>query len=92
MDKSDTLNEAASRTREAISAGDNAARQTVNASREAVDAGYENAREYARSGLDYAAEVSDGIADFVQRQPWIALAGAFVVGYIAAKALRRLSA
>jgi ElaB/YqjD/DUF883 family membrane-anchored ribosome-binding protein len=59
--------------------------------REALDRGTQNAREYVSKGLDYAGEASDGLAEFVQRQPWIALAGAFVVGYIAAKALRQLS-
>jgi len=53
--------------------------------------GYDNAREYVSKGMDYAGEVSDGMADFVQRQPWLALAGAFVIGYVAAKALRQIS-
>ena len=52
---------------------------------------YDNAREYVSKGMDYAGEVSDGMADFVQRQPWLALAGAFVIGYVAAKALRQIS-
>jgi ElaB/YqjD/DUF883 family membrane-anchored ribosome-binding protein len=59
--------------------------------RDAVDKGYEGAREYASKGMDYAGEVSESLAEFVQRQPWVALAGAFVVGYVAAQALRRLS-
>ena len=92
MDKSDTLNKAASMTGEAMDATSDAARQAVNAGREAVGAGYENAREYVSTGLNYAGEMSDNVADFVQRQPWIALVGAFVVGYVAAKALRQLSA
>jgi len=53
--------------------------------------GYDNAREYVSRGMDYAGEVSDGMADFVQRHPWLALAGAFVIGYVAAKALRQIS-
>jgi hypothetical protein len=59
--------------------------------RDTIDKGYEGAREYASKGLDYAGEVSEGLAEFAQRQPWLALAGAFVVGYAAAQALRRLS-
>jgi hypothetical protein len=59
--------------------------------RDAVDKGYEGAREYASKGMDYAGEVSESLAEFAQRQPWVALAGAFVVGYVAAQALRRLS-
>jgi len=58
---------------------------------ETLEQGYENAREYVSKGLDYAGEVSDGMAEFVQRQPWLALAGAFVIGYVAAKALKQFS-
>ena len=59
--------------------------------RDAIDKGYQRARDYVSRGADYAGEVSDSLADFVQRQPWLALAGAFVVGYVAAKALRQVS-
>jgi ElaB/YqjD/DUF883 family membrane-anchored ribosome-binding protein len=59
--------------------------------RDAIDKGYDNTREYVSKGMDYAGEVSDGLSEFVQRQPWVALAGAFVVGYVAAKALRSFS-
>jgi hypothetical protein len=73
----------------------NAANDTIETAkdfgREAIDKGYERARDYASKGIDYAGEVSDGLTDFVQRQPWIALAGAFVVGYVAAKVLRQIS-
>jgi len=58
---------------------------------EAVDKGYESARDYVSKGLNYAGEVSDGLTDLVQRQPWLALAGAFVIGYVAAKTLRQIS-
>ena len=68
------------------------AREALGTARDAMDAGYESARQYANKGLDYAGDVSDTLADFVQRQPWMALAGAFVVGYLAAKALRQISA
>lgn len=59
--------------------------------REAVDKGCESARDYVSRGLNYAGEVSDGLTDLVQRQPWLALAGAFVIGYLAAKTLRQIS-
>ncbi len=52
--------------------------------REAIESGYQYAREAAVSGVEY-------VEDFARREPWIALAGAFVVGYVAARALRRLS-
>jgi len=59
--------------------------------RDAIDKGYEGARDYASKGMEYADEVSESVTEFAQRQPWVALAGAFVVGYVAAKALRKLS-
>jgi ElaB/YqjD/DUF883 family membrane-anchored ribosome-binding protein len=72
-----------------------AARDTMEEARkigrDAIEKGYNNTREYVSKGMDYAGEVSDGLAEFVQRQPWIALAGAFVIGYVAAKALRQFS-
>jgi ElaB/YqjD/DUF883 family membrane-anchored ribosome-binding protein len=58
-----------------------------NLGHEALEKGYDNAREYVNRGMDLA----DNVADFVQQQPWLALASAFVVGYVAAKALRHLS-
>ena len=59
--------------------------------RETIDKGYEGARDYASAGLDYAGEVSGGLAEFAHRQPWIALVGAFAFGYFAAHALRKFS-
>lgn len=59
--------------------------------RDAIDKGYGEARRYAAKSMDYAGEVSESVAEFVQRQPWAALAGAFVIGYVAARTLRRLS-
>ena len=92
MDKSDTFKKAASMTGEAIDMASDAAHQTMRAGREAASASYDNARDYVSQGLDYAGGMSDSVAEFVQRQPWVALAGAFLVGYVAAKALRQLSA
>jgi len=62
-----------------------------DAGRDALDKGYEGAREFASKGMDYADGVSDNLSEFAQRQPWVALAGAFVIGYVAAHALRRFS-
>lgn len=59
--------------------------------REAIGKGYEHARDCVSKGIDYAGEASSGLAELVQRQPWLALAGAFVIGYVAAKALRQIS-
>jgi hypothetical protein len=59
--------------------------------RDAIDRGVEGARDYASKGMDYADEVSESLTEFPQRRPWIALAGAFVIGYFAAHALRKFS-
>ena len=91
MDKSDIVDKAAAMTRESVGAASDAARQAVHTGCEAAGAGYENTREYLSNGLNYAGEMSDSVAGFVERQPWVALAGAFVLGYVAAKALRLLS-
>lgn len=74
-----------------VNAASDAIEKAGDVGREAIDKGYEHARDYVSKGMDYAGEVSDGLTDFVRRQPWLALAGAFVVGYVAAKALRQIS-
>jgi ElaB/YqjD/DUF883 family membrane-anchored ribosome-binding protein len=43
--------------------------------RDTIDKGYEGAGEYASKSLDYAREVTEKVAEFAQRQPWVALAG-----------------
>jgi hypothetical protein len=51
----------------------------------------EQARDYAERGMEYAGDYSGQFAEFVQREPWMAMAGAFIVGYAAAKLLRSAS-
>jgi ElaB/YqjD/DUF883 family membrane-anchored ribosome-binding protein len=53
--------------------------------------GYDAAREYANSGLDVAARMRDNVTEFVRNEPWIAVAAAFAIGYVAARVMRRLS-
>jgi hypothetical protein len=83
-------------TKDATNGAATAAAETIEKvkelGRDAIDNGYESARDYATKGLDYANEVSDELTEFARRQPWLALAGAFALGYVAAKALRSLSA
>jgi ElaB/YqjD/DUF883 family membrane-anchored ribosome-binding protein len=78
-------------TNEAARATSDTIEKAGDAAREAIEQGKESAREYVSKGLDYASGVSDELTEFVQRQPWLALAGAFLIGYVAARALRRLS-
>jgi len=56
-----------------------------------VDGGSNAARHYAEEGLEYVNEVSDTVSRFVRREPWLAVAGAFVIGYALAQILRRTS-
>jgi hypothetical protein len=73
----------------------NAASDTIETAKDigrgAMDKGYESAHEYVSKGMDYAGDLSAGLTDFVQRQPWLAVAGAFLVGYVVAKTLKRIS-
>jgi hypothetical protein len=48
--------------------------------------GYAAAQQYVQeNGLDF------DLRDFVRREPWIAIAAAFAVGYVAAQIIRRVS-
>lgn len=61
-------------------------RQATEAASQAVKEGFEAAQQYAQEkGLDF------DLRDFVRREPWIAIAAAFAVGYVAAQILRRVS-
>ena len=59
--------------------------------RRAMEEGYDSVREYTDRGKDYVANMSDNLADFVARDPWIAIAGAFLAGYIVAQMFRRIA-
>ncbi|MGO9450951.1 MAG: hypothetical protein ACLQDV_07880 [Candidatus Binataceae bacterium] len=59
------------------------------AGRQALEEGYETAREYGEKSLDLVAQLSDSLTDFVRREPLIAVGAAVLVGYLAAKLLRR---
>jgi len=60
--------------------------------RQAVEQGYETVKEYAEKSADVIADVSGNLKDFVGREPWVALIAAFAVGYLVARALRRVPA
>jgi ElaB/YqjD/DUF883 family membrane-anchored ribosome-binding protein len=72
-----------------------AARQYANkgydAARDYANHGYDAAREYANAGIDVAGRMSENLTAFVRNEPWVAMAAAFAVGYLAARVLRRLS-
>lgn len=81
-----------SKLEDGIAAGSDAFESARKAGREAFENGYESAREYGEKSLEYASQAGEGILDFVKREPLLAVAGAFLVGYVAAQIIRRISA
>ena len=77
--------------REYAGRGYDAARQYAGNAREYANQSYDAAREYASAGMEVAGRMGDNLTEFVRNEPWIALAAAFAVGYVAARVLRRLS-
>lgn len=72
-----------------------AASDTLNnvrkASHDALSDTLDSAREYGAKSLDLVGQASEGLLDFVKREPLLAVAGAFLVGYVAAQVIRRIS-
>jgi ElaB/YqjD/DUF883 family membrane-anchored ribosome-binding protein len=61
-------------------------RQAAEAAGETVKDAYQAAQQYVQEqGLNF------DLRDFVRREPWIAIAAAFAVGYVAAQVARRLT-
>lgn len=56
----------------------------------AVEKGRESARVLADTGLDYVGDVTERVSGFVKRDPWVAVAGAFVIGYVVAHLFRQM--
>jgi hypothetical protein len=59
--------------------------------RHGAEQGYETVKEYAGKSVDAVGDLSNDLREFVRREPWIALAAAFAVGYLAARIVRRVS-
>jgi hypothetical protein len=85
--------EAADGARDNVGRGVDAAREYASrgygAARDYANEGYDAACEYASAGLDVAARRMRDLTDFVQNEPWIAIAAAFAVGYVTARIMRR---
>jgi hypothetical protein len=79
--------DAARQGKAALRQGVDAARKGVNAARDSVG----NAQDYIGGGADLVSDLSNSLSDFVMRQPLLAVAGAFLVGYMAARMLRKVS-
>jgi len=61
-------------------------RQAADTASQAVKDGYDAAQQYVKDkGMDL------DLRDFVRREPWLAIAAAFAVGYVAAQIIRRVS-
>lgn len=62
-------------------------RKAAEKAGQAVKDGYKAAQQYAEDkGLNF------DLGGLVRREPWLALAAAFAIGYVTAAALRRISA
>ena len=78
---------------ESANSANSAMRQTIDQGREAAEKagqalkdGYGAARQYvSENGLSF------DLGEFTRREPWIAIAAAFAIGYFAARLVRRVS-
>ncbi|MGO9056675.1 MAG: hypothetical protein ACLQU2_04720 [Candidatus Binataceae bacterium] len=84
---SDTIEEVAERGGAALKEGMNAARTGFNGARKGLD----YAQEHVNDGVDYVLEMIPTVNEVVTRQPLLAVGGAFLIGYIAVRLMRRVS-
>lgn len=63
----------------------------VHEARDASERVYRTARDYAVQGRGYFGQVGGQVAKFVDEEPWVAVACAFVLGYAVAQVVKRLS-
>jgi hypothetical protein len=74
--------------------GKAALRQGVEAAHKGVEAAREGlgqAQDYVNDGVDLLNDAANSLSEFVSRQPLVAVAGAFLIGYMAARLLRKAS-
>ena len=61
-------------------------RQAAEKAGRVLKVGYGAAREYAQeNGLEF------DLSEFARREPWLAIAAAFAIGYVAARIVKRIS-
>jgi ElaB/YqjD/DUF883 family membrane-anchored ribosome-binding protein len=61
-------------------------REAADKASQAVRDGYDSAQQYVQD------KVGDfDLREFVRREPWIAIAAAFAVGYVVAQVVKRVS-
>lgn len=73
---------AKSKVRDAMDQG----RETVEKTGQAAKHGYKAAQEFVENEF-----LNLDVSGFVRREPWLALAAAFAIGYVAAQIVRRVS-
>jgi hypothetical protein len=56
-----------------------------------IDEGRERLNGFAEQGMDYVSSANSIMTDFIRDEPLIAIAGAFAVGYVAARILNRVT-
>lgn len=61
-------------------------RETAGKAGQAVKDGYKAAQQGVEDEF-----ANLGLGDFVRREPWLAIAAAFAIGYVAAQIVRRVS-
>jgi hypothetical protein len=78
----------------AANCGSAAVKQGVNAALNGLDTAKETldyAQDHVSEGVDYVMDMIRSVNDLVTRQPLLAVGGAFLIGYIAARMMRRVS-
>lgn len=63
-------------------------RETGDKAAQAAKGAYNAARQYAEGER---LNLNLDLGDFVRREPWLAVAAAFAIGYVAAQIVRRVS-
>lgn len=61
-------------------------RETVETAGQTVKDGYKAAQQGVEDEL-----LNLGLGDFIRHEPWLAIAAAFAIGYLAAQIVRRVS-
>ncbi len=64
----------------------NQGRQTAQTASKVLQDGFQAAQDYVQEkGLDF------DVREFVRREPWLAIAGAFAIGFVAAQIIKRIA-
>ena len=83
----DAISKAAERGGAALKQGIDVARGGLESAKGALD----SAQDQVGDGVDYVIGMMRTVNDMVVRQPLLAVGGAFLIGYIAARLMRRVS-